>query len=149
MSHFITGRIQNVGAKYRHWDSFLNEQRRTYDILLSELSMHQKYIQYNFICLILILFVHQLVQCAIKYQRRVCCSIFWVGVLACDESVSEARQCHLKPCTLNSCAETDWTPWGECQVTCGPGSMTRSRQLANTYAFSNLYHNCWLIFGKL
>jgi len=45
---------------------------------------------------------------------------------ACDTNDRETRVCNKNPCPLD-CMWDEWSPWGVCSVTCGPGTKTKTR----------------------
>ena len=59
--------------------------------------------------------------------RMVVTPVLAVGAVC--PNLSEARHCHDQPCPID-CVLSHWLSWEECDVTCGGGSRTRHRHVA-------------------
>ena len=53
------------------------------------------------------------------------------GGIGCDNVTSQSQSCNTQNCPVN-CVLSGWSDWSACNVTCGGGTQTRSRNIVKT-----------------
>jgi len=54
------------------------------------------------------------------------------GGVPCPPELIETRGCGEEPCSKQDCEVSDWTAWGQCSTSCGPGVRMRNRTILRT-----------------
>eukprot|EP00927_Polykrikos_kofoidii_P061549 TRINITY_DN56385_c0_g1_i1.p1 TRINITY_DN56385_c0_g1~~TRINITY_DN56385_c0_g1_i1.p1 ORF type:complete len:1627 (-),score=229.91 TRINITY_DN56385_c0_g1_i1:395-5275(-) len=66
----------------------------------------------------------------VEKRTRTVVQLAQEGGMGCNAETDELRPCpHALPCVKRDCAWGEWSVWGECDRSCGPGTQVRRREV--------------------